>query len=118
MAAKEGDSIHWGHETFRVGPYFQLDRIVDGLTMAQWLDRAYDGSAETINEIHEAFARGEINEATVKLLLEGIESELCALAASTFGYPNDELHELAVELAYGPGYRSLPPINTQEPNEN
>lgn len=38
-SAEYGDTIHWGHEEIRVGHGYQLERLVDGLTEQQWIER-------------------------------------------------------------------------------
>jgi hypothetical protein len=99
--AKAGEEIIWqtdsGREdVYRIGHGYQLERIIDDLSEAEWLEREFNTSYVPLADMLQArVERGTLDPEDRDWQLQQTETNIRNKAAMLFGAPNDELDDYA-----------------------
>ena len=105
--AEVGEEIIWQtsdvhDEVYRVGYGHELERVVEGLTEQEWLEREFNDSYADLALVLDAHVeKGTLDPADRDWRLQQAETNLRNKAAMLFGAPADELTEYA-RAWYGP----------------
>ena len=93
--AEFGDTIHWGSEEIRVGHDHRLERLVNGLTEEQWIERQLNTVYLKLEEAMQGeVAKGLMTQEAADWHLSQCVGSIRGRAAMLFGDIEADLKDL------------------------